>query len=105
MYGLEKFKYTCSRCGGELCVDNSRILTSFPPKKIATCLTCGHTEYIESNIYKKGSILDSIEATNNDISKECNHQYDCKLMSGNIVSYCVKCGKIGEIKTPNFTCM
>lgn len=101
--GLEKLNTPCPICGGDLCVDNSKILTSIPPKKIVTCLVCGYSDYIEANKKVLGTIVNSVEDTNS--SKECNHQYDCKLMSGNIVSYCVKCGKIGEIKTPNFTCM
>lgn len=101
--GWEKINKSCPRCGGDLCVDDSKILTSIPPKKIVTCLICGYNDYIEAWKRTPGTIVDSVEDTNS--SKECNHQYDCKLMSGNIVSYCVKCGKIGEIKTPNFTCM
>lgn len=39
---------------------------------------------------------------------ECNHLYDVKVSGGKVVTYCVKCGKIGEVKdqftTYNFSC-
>lgn len=99
--GLEKLNTPCPRCGGSLVVDNNKILTSIPPKKTITCLVCGHNDYIElgKKVHQNTISIDT------GAPKECNHQYDCKLMSGSIVSYCVKCGKIGEVKTPNFTCM
>ena len=40
-------------------------------------------------------------------TSNCNHSFDVKLINGNYVSYCTKCGKIGDsyqAPMPNFTC-
>ena len=35
----------CRKCGSEMIIDYSRVLTSLPPKYKATCDRCGNVEY------------------------------------------------------------
>lgn len=38
---------TCAKCGGDIEVDTSKILTSYPPKYRCTCKKCGNITYLE----------------------------------------------------------
>ena len=41
-------------------------------------------------------------------TSNCNHSFDVKLINGNYITYCTKCGKIGDnhpAPMPNFTCI
>lgn len=38
-------KYKCPKCGGEVIVDRSMVLTSYPPKYKAVCTKCGEISY------------------------------------------------------------
>lgn len=38
-------KYICPKCGGGMCRDNTKVLTSYPAKYEYVCDNCGNVEY------------------------------------------------------------
>lgn len=67
----------CELCGGELEIDETKILTSNPPKKTLTCKNCGHQQYeIIATTY-----------TNSNIET-------CKTMPYQTGWVCPKCGSV-----------
>lgn len=38
-------KYQCPKCGGGMCRDNSKVITSYPSQYEYKCNKCGHIEY------------------------------------------------------------
>lgn len=75
---------TCPRCGRKMIIDTSRVLTTNPPKYLGKCEECDYREYF-NNPY--ANIVDR---------NVCNHDFDLKLINGEYITYCKKCGKIGE---------
>ena len=39
-------KYDCTECGGGMCKDLTKVLTSYPPKYEYRCNKCGHIDYL-----------------------------------------------------------
>ena len=37
--------YKCPKCGGGMCRDNTKVLTSYPPQYEYRCNKCGHISY------------------------------------------------------------
>ena len=147
----------CPKCGGDLEVDTTMVLTSYPPKYSCKCRECGYVTYflcreinwaydtiddtptypvqreikpsdIQPDKNDFTNILDgqykpfidtpSITINAPDTDKtivigdttigECKHLYDVKVSGGKVITYCVKCGKIGEVQDQfggyNITC-
>lgn len=114
------------KCGGKLYVTGGMVLLTYPAKYTVKCDCCGCTQTVSETdlIYeteytrdldpktttKPISINgDSIGIATLNISEsnnKCNHSFDVKLINGNYITYCTKCGKIGDSSQapmPNFT--
>jgi len=114
------------KCGGKLYVTDGVVLLTYPARYNVKCDRCGsiqtipETDLIYETEYTKDfepktstkpiSINgDSIGIATLNISEsnnKCNHSFDVKLINGQYVTYCTKCGKIGDSSQapmPNFT--
>lgn len=157
----------CPKCGGDLEVDTTMVLTTYPPKYSCKCRECGDVTYyfcreinwaydtigdtptypIQRDIKPSDIQPDKNDFTNilDELNKplmdtlpdvheippsitinapdnykkdvtviggttigECKHLYDVKVSGGKVITYCVKCGKIGEVQDQfggyNITC-
>lgn len=152
----------CPKCGGELEVNTTMVLTTYPPQYSCKCRECGEiTNYFCREInWTYDTIGDTptypvqrdikpsdIQPDKNDFTNivdglyrplidtlpdvheippsititapgttviggtticECKHSYDVKVSGGKVITYCVKCGKIGEVQDQfgsyNITC-
>ena len=98
-----KAKAKCKKCGGIADVDTSKILTSNPPQYDCKCENCGEkfscfmheVSYVfeneEDGLYTG---LNSPVTTTTNHYIPCKHVIDVKMVNGNYVSYCSKCGAI-----------
>lgn len=119
---LRRLSRNKCKCGGKLYVTEGMVLTSSPAQYPVKCDCCGHkqnvfeTELIYEIEYNKD--FDSIPSpsispittigTLTTQTSNCNHSFDVKLINGNYVSYCTRCGRIGDshqAPMPNFTCV
>ena len=100
----------CKKCGGTLYANTSVVLTTYPSKYSCRCEKCGSIEYHNcSDVTLDYSLLQdgTIQYSGSTVTATmCNHNFDIKLINGAYVSYCTKCGKIGDSKNifNTFTC-
>lgn len=105
-------KAKCKKCGKELKIDSSKILTSNPPKYEGKCEHCKEISYYELHEISWEGIIGEINYNGLDgittvpspnhynwmKANQCNHVIDVKCTSGSFVTYCIKCGKIFDTK-------
>lgn len=94
--------HKCPKCGKPMKVDLSKVLASLPPKYEAICTECKHVEYIRGDeiVYSIDKTPQTLPYRPNYLQADlCNHIFDIKLVNGNYVTYCTKCGKIGHTQS------
>lgn len=94
----------CSKCGSDMVIDDTHILTTYPPQYSYECSKCGNIE-TDWVIYNKSQYIDS-DNTPGITTNKCEHRFLVQLISGQLVSVCERCGKIGDTKDyfNNTTC-
>lgn len=105
----------CKKCGKGADVDMSVVLTSNPPQYKAKCKHCGETFCcFQSEVSFVLESKDGLYAGSNNWinaivpsdyhylwqkANQCNHNIDVKMVNGDYVSFCTKCGAILDKKS------
>ena len=89
----------CPNCGSDMIVDNNIVLTSYPPQYKYVCPKCGEVAN-DWVIYNGNFNADDMTTTTTPIEQPntCNHKFVVQVVSGELVSVCERCGKIGDRK-------
>lgn len=96
----------CKKCDEWTAVDTSVVLTSHPPQYGYTCEHCGErnccytheVEYIPEKNYELKAYIDA-NLNLSSTTYVCKHSIDVKMVNGDYVSFCTKCGAIFETKS------
>lgn len=90
------------KCGGRrylpACGD---VLLTYPAQYTVECENCGETSRVfETELITEVAYLDNPNNTWESLitkpTNECQHTFDIKLVNGRYITYCTKCGKIGD---------
>lgn len=96
----------CEKCGGTLYANISVALSSRPDQYTCCCEACGNFEiYYRKNL---DFLFPTLTAQKNiGFLPTCDHYYEVRVSNGQAVTYCTKCGKIGDSKnyflSPTYT--
>lgn len=96
----------CKKCGGTLYANTSVVLSSLLTQCTCCCENCGNFETYGCNELVFLSPTITVQ-TNTSVLLTCDHYYEVRVSNGQAVTYCTKCGKIGDSKncflSPTYT--
>ena len=90
------------KCGGRrYLVPCSDVLLTYPAQYKVECENCGETSRVfETELITEVAYTDNPNNKWNYLTtkstNECQHTFEIKLVNGRYVTYCTKCGKIGD---------
>lgn len=96
----------CEKCGGTLYANTGVVLSSRPDQYTCCCEKCGNFEiYYRKDLDFLSPTLTAQNSTS--VLPTCDHYYEVRVSNGQAVTYCTKCGKIGDSKncflSPTYT--
>lgn len=97
-YNVEVYNKKCSKCWGTLYANMSISLTTLPEQYSAKCEKCNHIENVTMSDIVWNGRLETLPV----IQEGCNHVFDIKLIDGQLVTFCTKCGRIGDTQYKKF---
>lgn len=89
------------KCGGRRYLAAcSEVLLTYPAQYTVECENCGETSRVfETELITEVAYTDpngKWESLITRSTNECQHTFEIKLVNGRYVTYCTKCGKIGD---------
>lgn len=98
---VRRLSKTRCKCGGRRFVVDGMVLLTYPAQYPVECEFCGERSTTRED--ELISLVDMMtEPTNQwnslatSSTDECKHTFEIKLVNGRYVTYCTKCGKIGD---------
>lgn len=99
--GARRLSKTRCKCGGRRFVVDGIVFLTYPAQYPVECEFCGERSTTRED--ELISLVDMMtEPTNQwnslatSSTDECKHTFEIKLVNGRYVTYCTKCGKIGD---------
>ena len=90
------------KCGGRRYLAAcSEVLLTYPAQYTVECENCGETSRVfETDLITEVAYLENPdnkwESLTTGSTNGCQHTFEIKLVNGRYVTYCTKCGKIGD---------
>lgn len=99
--GTRRLSKTRCKCGGRRFVTGDVVFLTYPAQYLVECELCGNRSTV-----REDDLISLVDITTGPISQwdslttpstgECKHTFEIKLINGRYVTYCTKCGKIGD---------
>ncbi len=92
---------TRCKCGGRRFVTDGIVFLTYPAQYPVECEFCGDRSTArEDELITLVDVMPDLSNQWNSLttkqSDECKHTFEIKLVNGRYVTYCTKCGKIGD---------
>lgn len=99
--GTRRLSKTRCKCGGRRFVCDGMVFLTYPAQYPVECEFCG-----AKNTVREDELITLVDTMPGPVSQwdslttpsaeECKHTFEIKLLNGRYVTYCTKCGKIGD---------
>lgn len=98
---VRRLSKTRCKCGGRRFVVDGMVFLTYPAQYPVECEFCGERstareDEIISLVDMMTEPTDQWSSLATSSTNECKHTFEIKLVNGRYVTYCTKCGKIGD---------
>lgn len=98
---VRRLSKTRCKCGGRRFITDGMVFLTYPAQYPVECEFCGDrsTAREDDLITLVDAMSDPANQWNSLTTKqsdECKHTFELKLINGRYITYCTKCGKIGD---------